>query len=214
MDPYYSRQEVSNSMLTELKKYFYPDFINYDPEVAFKFGNLIDAMITEPQKIDYFQKRHIDYEEPFTEELWNKALEMRKAILKDNYCMQLFRISEYQKIFIETVNLTYGNFPFSLKMRCKYDFWMSPCNWGGDIKSTAATSQKQFEEACKFFDYDRSRVVYMMLSGSKRDIIIGISKVNCKIFKIPITIGDEFYKSGLEKLTDIAFRYWMLFENV
>lgn len=52
-DTYYQRSEVSNSDLTELKNILYPRTQYGDKEKAFKFGSLIDAMITEPERVRY-----------------------------------------------------------------------------------------------------------------------------------------------------------------
>jgi hypothetical protein len=59
MDPYYNRLEVSNSDLTELKSLLYPRTQYGDKEKAFRFGSLIDAMITEPDRVRY-DKRMVD----------------------------------------------------------------------------------------------------------------------------------------------------------
>jgi hypothetical protein len=213
-DSYYSRPEVSNSDLSALWKYLHPDFNDYDPTEAFRFGNLVDAMITEKSKLDYYKRTVSDYEdEPFAMELWHKAEEMKKACLRDPFCKQLIDMAEFQKIFIDDVHLRAGLIPFTLRMRCKFDLWMPVLKWGGDIKSTTCTTQKQFEEACRYFDYERQRTVYMLLAKSERDVLIGISKENFKIFKVTITRDSDFFKSGLEKLTDLGFKYWTLFEN-
>ena len=58
-DTYYQRSEVSNSDLTELKNLLYPRTQYGDKEKAFKFGSLIDAMITEPERVRY-DKRMVD----------------------------------------------------------------------------------------------------------------------------------------------------------
>lgn len=215
-DIYYSRPEVSNSDLSELHKYFNPEFNPFDPRAAFRFGNLVDAMATETDKLDFFQKTVSDYENiPFSEAEWDKALNMRKSFKNDHFCQHLLKCNPvYQKIFAGNVELMYGKIRFSLLMRCKFDLWLDLLNWGGDIKSTCATTESQFKDACYHFDYDRSRVVYMLLSGAEKDVIIGISKVNYKIFKIPVIRGDVFYQSGMDKLSEIAFKYWCLFDNV
>ena len=103
---------------------------------------------------------------------------------------------------------------FSLPVRCKWDLWMPSLKWGGDIKSTTATTQKQFEEAARFFDYDRQRYFYMNIAGSTQDILIGISKVNYRVFKVPIKRGDCFWKSGEEKCLCLAFKYWEMFGDL
>ena len=212
-DAYYQRPEVSNSDLTALKKYFYPDFITYDPEVSFRFSNLIDFMITEPHKVDFFKRKIEGYEEPFSIEDFKKASNMRASFMKDDVCAQLIPLASFQKVFTGVQTFNYGGVQFSINMRCKFDMFMDILKWGADIKSTSAATMKAFTDACYHFDYDRSRVLYMLLSGSSKDMIIGISKVNCKVFKIPITRGDAFWQSGMEKITQLAFQYWLYFEN-
>jgi hypothetical protein len=213
-DSYYSRPEVSNSDLSALKKYFYPDYNPFDPTEAYRFGNLVDAMCTEPEKVNYFKRTITDYEMPFTKEDFELAEGMKQAFRKDELMKQLLPLCSFQKVFTGLVNFNYGGFEFSLNMRCKFDFFMQVLSWGGDLKSTAATSQKQFHDAFLHFDYDRSRVLYMLLSGAQKDIVVGVSKKNFQVFKIAITPKCELWNSGLEKLTDLAFKYWMLFENI
>ena len=53
-DSYYNRTEVSNSDLTELKNLLHPRQQFGDKEAAFRFGNLVDAIITEPERVDYY----------------------------------------------------------------------------------------------------------------------------------------------------------------
>lgn len=215
MDKYYSRPEVSNSDLSQLKKDLYGRDDDFDPVHAYAFGNLIDAMITEPEKVDYFKFRIEGLEYAFTEEQFDMANKMHKAFMKDELAMKMLKASEMQKVMV-VPEMQFDNFgiSFTLPVRCKWDLWMPGFGWGGDIKSTTATTQSQFEEACRFFDYDRQRWWYMNIAGSKQDVLIGISKVNQKIFKLPIKRGDDFWKSGQEKALNLAFKYWKMFGEV
>lgn len=90
---------------------------------------------------------------------------------------------------------------------------MGRVNWGGDLKSTTATTQKQFEEAVRYFDYDRQRAWYMDIAGSNQDVLIGVSKENFRVFKVPIRRDDDLYKSGFQKYNELAFKWWALFRN-
>ncbi len=74
--------------------------------------------------------------------------------------------------------------------------WVSLQAVNGDIKSTAAETQRQFEEAVRYFDYDRQRARYMDIAGSDRDVLIGISKKNFKVFKVPIARNSNLYNTG------------------
>jgi hypothetical protein len=211
-DEYYSRSEVSNSDLSALKNYFMPKDFVMDATAAYRFGNLIDAMITEAHRVDHYRMR-VDNEQ-FNPEEWNKALKMKEAFMKDPECIRLHKLCSGQAVKVREVEIDYDGFKFTLPMRCKYDLWSDQLNWGGDLKSTTATTQAQFEAACNYFDYDRQRAVYMTLSGATRDVLIGVSKVNYKVFKIYINQESEFYLSGMQKFKELAFRYWMLFGDV
>ena len=208
MDNYYSRSEVSNSDLSALKKQMYGG-IDFDPTEAYKFGSLIDAMITEPELVDEYKLTCSG--EQYSKEDFEKAREMRRVFMKDEMCRSLIASSVFQKVMIrEKMQFHYG-IPFTLPVRCKWDIWMPGFNWGADIKSTTATTQKQFEDACHHFDYDRQRWWYMNIAGSNQDMLVGISKVNFKVFKLPIRRDSEFFKSGEEKALLLAYKYWQFY---
>ncbi len=206
-DTYFQRTEVSNSDLSKLKNELFPKNMP-DPTNAYKFGNLIDAMITEPERVNYF-KRSCD-EDVFDKETWLTACKMKAAFWDDQLCQSLMAGVETQKIMIKQQSMNYRGISFELGVRCKWDGWRSDLNYGFDIKSTAAETQAQFEAAAKFFDYPRQRAWYMDIAGSDYDILIGISKKNRKIFKIFIKRGDSFYREGYEDYINLAFRYHLL----
>lgn len=212
-DTYYLRKEVSNSDLTELKNFLYPRVQYGDKEKAFKFGTLIDAMITENDRVDYF-KRTVD-EVQYTQEDFELAEAMKKALRmearKDAFLAQVLEKSDTQKFMVnKNQQFEYGNFKYTLDTRCKWDWWLPSFGFGGDLKSTFAESQKQFNEAIDFFDWDRSRAWYMDIAGSNQDFIYAISKKNCKIFKAFIRRGDDTYNRGREKYNELSFKWWML----
>ena len=210
-DAYYLRPEISNSDLSWLKRYWEPQQYVVDLEKAFKDGTLIDMMITEPNRVNYFKRTAGDYS--YTPEEFANAEEMKKAFYRDAFCSSFVKQCLLQKSTVVPkfeITLPTG-FTFNLEARCRWDFYGRNTDIGGDLKSTACTTQKQFEEAVRHFDYDRSRSWYMDLSGRNNDIIIGISKVNHKIFKVPIRRGDSIYKDGLKKYQELAFRFWCLF---
>lgn len=213
MDPYYSRNEVSNSDLTELKNLLYPRTQYGDKEKAFKFGTLIDAMITEPAKVDFYQMKIGEVQ--YTEDDFRLAEEMRKSLLaesrKDRFLENVLKLSDTQKVSIRKGHVfDYCGFEFTLDTRCKWDWYLNAMGFGGDLKSTAAASQKEFEDAIDFFDWDRSRAWYMDIVDSDRDFIYAISKKNCKVFKYFIQRDDATYEHGKEKYLDLAFKYWQL----
>ncbi len=81
-DAYYSRTEVSNSDLTALKNLLHP--VPMPPgvkEAAFRFGNLVDAIITEPERVNYYQLTVDD--EQYTDDEFRHAKEMYRSPAHD-----------------------------------------------------------------------------------------------------------------------------------
>ena len=213
-DSYYLRTEVSNSDLTELKNYLYPRTQYGDKEKAFKFGTLVDALITENERVHY-SKRMVD-DVTYSREDFELGLAMREALRKearkDEFLRAILSNSDTQKFMVnKSQRFLYGNFEYTLDTRCNWDWWLPGFGFGGDLKTTFAESQNQFNEAIDFFDWDRSRAWYMDIAGSQQDFIYAISKKNLKIFKAFIRRDDDTYKRGKEKYDELAFKWWMLF---
>ena len=212
-DEYYNRSEVSNSDLTELKNLLHPRLQLGDKEAAFRFGTLVDAVITEPERVNFYRFTVDDVQ--YTEDEFRHAQEMHKSLRmearKDHFLAKVLEMAETQRCMVNRQQkFEYGGFPFTLDTRCKWDWFLPVMNFGGDLKTTFATTQKQFDEAVDFFDWDRSRAWYMDIAGSDRDFIYAISKQNGCVFKKFINRGDEIYNRGKEKYEELAFQYWCL----
>ena len=210
-DTYYLRSEVSNSDLTTLKELLHPRLQFGNREEAFRFGSLVDAIITEPERVNYYRFTVDDTQ--YTEDEFRHAQEMFKSLRtearKDSFLDYVLRNAETQKFMVNKgQEFEYCGFPFHLDTRCKWDWWLGI--FGGDLKTTAATSQKEFEEMIDFFDWDRSRAWYMDIAHSDHDFIYAISKKNSKVFKKQINRGDAIYEAGREKYEELAFQWWCL----
>lgn len=210
-DSYYQRSEVSNSDLTALKELLHPRLQFGNREEAFRFGSLVDAIITEPERVNYYRFTVDDTQ--YTEDEFRHAQEMFKSLRaearKDSFLDYVLRNAETQKFMVnQGQQFEYCGFPFHLDTRCKWDWWLGI--FGGDLKTTAATSQKEFEEMIDFFDWDRSRAWYMDIANSDHDFIYAISKKNNKVFKKHINRGDAIYEAGREKYEELAFQWWCL----
>ena len=121
-DTYYSRSEVSNSDLTELKNILHPRMQFGDKEAAFRFGSLVDAIITEPARVDYYRLTVDD--EQYTEDEFRHAQEMLKALRmearRDEFLFKVLGYAETQRFMVNTQQqFTYCGFPFSLDTRCR-----------------------------------------------------------------------------------------------
>lgn len=209
---YRSFPAVANSDLTWLEKYWMPENRFIDIQKAYANGTLIDAMITEPEKVDYYKLTVEGETYQYCRDEFERAKEMKKAFYKDSFCSQFVKQCKFQHIsFNPEFNINYEGFDFTLPCKCKWDLFRPDIDLSGDIKSTACTTQKQVEEALRYFEYPRSRAWYMDLENRNNDILIFISKVNYKIFKVPIKRGDALYNEGKKKYQELAFRWWYLF---
>lgn len=146
-DTYYSRSEVSNSDLTELKNILHPRMQFGDKEAAFRFGSLVDAIITEPARVDYYRLTVDD--EQYTEDEFRHAQEMQKALRmearRDEFLFKVLGYAETQRFMVNTQQqFTYCGFPFSLDTRCKWDWWLGL--FGGDLKTTFASTQHSLKK--------------------------------------------------------------------
>lgn len=210
-DTYYNRTEVSNSDLTELKNMLYPRLQYGDKEKIFAFGSLVDALVTEPARVNRFQLTVDDVR--YTEDDFRLAMEMQKSLVResrrDEFLAYVLNNSDTQKFMVREREFEYCGFSYTLPTRCKWDWWLPKVGFGGDLKTTFAVSQSQFDEAVDFFDWDRSRAWYMDIAGSSRDFIYAVSKKNCKVFKKFIERGDRIYSRGREKYDELAFKYYL-----
>ena len=219
MDPYYSRSEVSNSDLTSLKLKLYPqlDFVKpKDKKKAFHLGTLVDGLVTEPKNCNHF--RYLVGEEQYTKQEWEwgkKQLEkLRRAAQKDAFLDYVLKNAVGQKVFTNpSQHFDVGCYSFDLPTRCKFDWHLGL--FGGDLKTTVATTYDQFLNCIDYFEWDRSRAFYMDLTHSldpsmgNQDFIYAVSKTANKVFYKKIVRGDELYERGREKYLELAFKYWL-----
>lgn len=206
---------VSNSDLTWLQKYWMPTNQYVDLRKAYANGTLIDAMITEPHKVNFFTYRVEGEDYQYSLEEFEAAKEMKKTFMKDPFCQSFIKGCKFQHIsYNPAFKINCDGFGFTLPAKCKWDLFRPDIDLGGDIKSTACTTQKQVEEALRYFEYPRSRAWYMDLENRNNDILIFISKVNFKIFKVPIKRGDALYNEGKSKYQELAFKWWYLFGDL
>lgn len=222
-DPYYFLPECSNSDLSWLRSFFEPEEVRHDKEKAYRFGTLLDCMLTEPAKINYFKLTCAGVQ--YTKEEFALAEEMKRSFWRDEYCKLIATASNFQKVTrIQNFRMKWDGVGFGLPFRIKWDLhaW-DTINQGGDIKSTTATTQKEFIAACHYFCYFRQRAVYIDVEQQHRqdsgllnwqvntDMLIGVSKVNKRVFKVPMVRGDDYYREGHAQYTQLGFQYATLF---
>ena len=115
-DTYYNRSEVSNSDLTALKEVMHPRPMFGDREAAFRFGTLVDALITEPDRVDYYHLTVDDVE--YTDDDFRHAKEMQRSLRleaqKDPF---LAKVLELRVSFLSRYSLQMGLVAGSVSLR-------------------------------------------------------------------------------------------------
>lgn len=213
---YYAHPYISNSDLSRFKLELgateEPDYSE-----ALRFGTLVHALILEPEKVDLIRLMVLSddgREYQYSREEIDTARKMRLSFLNDSFCRQLLTACETEvEMYNPSTRFVQRGIDFTLDTRRKYDLFNRMVNWGGDIKSTTATSQQAFEAAIDRFDYDRARVFYAQGPGARQDCILGISKVApYRVFKVFMKEGDALWQSGQDKMNELVYKYWALKE--
>ncbi|WP_237488217.1 hypothetical protein [Hufsiella ginkgonis] len=181
-------------------------------------------MITEPEKVNYYNHTVAGSAYQYNDDDFARAAIMKRSFFKDQLCKMLAGAASFQAVSTRyewPIEHAGFEFIFSAGVRCKWDLLVRPWKMGGDIKSTVSETEKQFEAACHHFNYFRSRAWYMDIEGTDKDVLIGISKKNYKVFKIGLdrnaplgTKARDLYELGKSQYQELAFKYWTLFDGI
>ena len=133
---YRSFAAVSNSDLTWLEKYWMPKNVWIDLEKSFANGTLIDCMITEPEKVNYFKLRVEGEYYKYSSDEFERAKEMKKAFYRDPFCASFAKQCKFQHIsYVPDFKISYDGFNFTLPAKCKWDMFRPDIDLSGDIKA-------------------------------------------------------------------------------
>jgi len=214
-DAYYGRPECSNSDLSFLNKYWESFQINYDIEQVQNFGTLLDCMITEPARVNYFKLTCAGIQH--TAEEFAQAEAMKRSFFQDEFCRMIAEKSDMQKVTVNhAFRINHLGFDFTLPFRMKADFNAKRLlKMIADLKSTNAATEKAFRASVRDFQYHRQAAVYMDMEEVDRFMILGVGKkAPYPIFKVPIVRGDELYTEGKELYQELGFKHFYLFESL
>jgi hypothetical protein len=184
---YFNRPEISASDLLALDR-------GYElPEMeALTEGTLFDNLVLTPDQIDFFSMEVEGRE--FTDRQLRMCERMKRSLFADKKARfeTAFDTAEKQVVMTGVIE--------GYAARCKYDLFWRPLGYGGDLKSTACTTQTAFEASISYFGYDLQRAWYMDISGADKDLVIAVSKKRSHpVFVVPIERGDAIYTAGREK---------------
>lgn len=202
---YYKRSEVSNSTLGAVKRAIYggtfvpPDVL----EKAFDFGKKFDCLITQPHNMEVCTSDEID------------LLLRMKAKLEANETYQRLTAfnnnSNYQCAYINNLTFNIDDIEVTIPSRVLVD--IDPLsNIKCDLKTTSATSDKQFKHSFYELCYYRQASWYMDTSECDKFVFIGVSKKgDNNVFVHTITRGDNDYLKGKEEYEELCFYIWLFF---
>lgn len=209
---YFTHPYPSNSALTKLA-----GILNNVPEKelneAFRIGTLFDAMVTEPEKVNWLTYRVLGRDEyTYTHADFQMCMKMRRRFLQTPWGQIATGIAmtRQKEIFVDALKLDYEGLDFSIPFKGKLDF--SGKDIVIDLKSTSCTTQKEFENACMQFEYDRQMVAYCLIDNASKAIIVGVSKEKPhNVFHLPIKKGDEMWNRGYKRFAELAFKWKIIY---
>lgn len=183
----------------------------------FAFGSLVDAMITEREKLDF--KRYWLYDDGLNEWLkfdyfdWKRAEDMAAAALLDPTIKLILNGAQFQYIYLrKSFEYEYNGQTIIMPTRCKFDILNKRFGLAADIKTTACTTQESFVASISHFKYYRQAAVYMDLAKVDKMWYFGIGKKKGKngkypIFKFAISRGDDIYNKGKYQYGKLGYLY-------
>jgi len=197
---YFCHPYISHSRLVDLDLQTRPDEYRADYSKAFRRGNIVDAYVTQPSNLPYYQP---------TEEEHDMGKRCRGILYADTFCRMIIGQSKFQSPFYNAdTKFIWNGVQFTLDTKRLYDGWIPGTKWGWDLKTTSAITKAAFRAQCEYLCYWRSRSWYMKGSHATRDLIIGINPDTGTIFKEFIQFGDDKHKTGIGQYSELAFKYW------
>lgn len=202
---YFNHPYCSNSRLSAFGREIgvLPE-IKGEPYEKYRLGTLVDAVITEPASIDFKEMKVGQY--PFSKEEYKWAMKMKESLERDKIYSQYMKLNPQYQFQVFKEGFSFGN--FVLNMKAKLDYYVE--GFVADLKTTACTTQKQFNEVIRMFGYDRQMVLYCRLTGAKKAILFGVGKDRPhSVFSVMIKEGDKIWKEGEEELSLLTFKYYI-----
>lgn len=201
---YFDLPYCSNSGLKEAARFFKEGDMSPIESSGFAFGSVFDALMTDITELD-------------SSELSNSErisiINMRSAIIGNPIYSALFtgKDTETQVVWVDKeLDVMIDGMPMQIPAKCKYDLWNNRLDFGADLKSTVAKTERSFKKAAKFFKYHMQAAWYMDISKTDRFVIFGISKENYKVFIININRGSEAYEAGRKAYEEYLPYWWRL----
>jgi len=187
---------VSNSALTRLK-----DELIGRTKIPIGrkgvFGSCFHELILEPNiySLEKFNLRPSEIE---------RLHEMQKALANDSLTQKILKRAgnnlETLRTWIDPIT--------GLKCKGKLDIEIPELQEATDLKTTAARSQREYEDMMNDYDYDRQGAFYATGAKAKRFRFIGVQKIApFNVYHYAFDQDSDFMKRGKKKMNFLLQKY-------
>lgn len=217
------RVRISNSMLGEMKRLTLnePDIMRFLKKY-FNFGSLVDALITEPEKINT-EKMVFDNTTRYGSEILpikpedlELAYRMQQALEQDEFGQYLTQYAKKLPFENDNFRVFSGDRVYSIDTSGELDLAAPAFKIAGDIKVTACRTQEEFVKKVIELNYPQQGSWYMDNKDIDQFVFCGLSKKSLnrksklpEVFHFiqdktaPKTQGYNNYQIGVD-----SYSYW------
>ncbi len=206
---------LTNKCLSEIKEYEMPLKYEVDLQDIYEISILINTMIFENNKVDYYTKKVQGLDRYFTIEHFELAKNIKKAFLNNNICKMLNTNSKYNHFeYNSNFIINYSEFQFEMAAGANVTLLQHHTKIGCDLKFTSTKTLQEFKDSCIEYSYYRKAALAMDVLDLNNFMLIGISKKNYNVFIIPIKKGDDNYKTGKKEYEYLSFNYFTFYGDL
>ena len=191
---YFDREELSNSQLSTYKSLLEGHVgINYSKD-ALLLGSVVDAVLTASE---------MPNDIPI--EVMELAEAMAASFMANKANKNIVDTWSSQVAFVSDIEYHYGCETGIVTGRCLTDFYNERFKIIADLKTTSASTDKEWDKAVVEFAYYRQAAWYMNITKSDTFVLLAVSKHKPhNLFKTVIKRGDELYNNGFKEYSAIC----------
>lgn len=209
---YFDYPNCSNSQLSQLAREIRGEDFAPLPLEAFRKGNLFDAVVTEPEKIDLesMTMQTSNGTEPFTKAEYIACTRMHQALKADPTAALIMNHSSTQvEVYDYPITVTTCGLEFTIEFKGKLDFYWETGSVVTDLKSTKAPSLEAFRNSADKFQYWRQLYLYMLMTRAKKAIILA-ANWKAQTFILHMKEGDENWQKGKQWFEELCLLWFII----
>lgn len=203
---YFLRDELSNSGMGYMIQKLSGESGYTPPQSVFLFGSVVDSILTGSPMPDELEDAHPEVRDAFL----LTANECAESWMSDKTNKMVHDTFDKQVAFVNELEISYEGVEFTVKGRCLCDFYREIENIIIDLKTTSATTQKEWLKSIQTYHYDRASAWYMDIVGCDTFVLRAVGKAYpYPLFNTVINRGSPLYLKGLEEYTHLCYCGYM-----